>query len=148
MKRSYAFWGALCIVWGILLQFGHERIPIDVSNGSAITIIVAIGFVILGVSFIARSQIVQTISSLIAGACFASVLSLAMFDWRVLHDLSRSLPFLPHITIQGDDDEQLDECDTLSDDEHVQPADSSALTRDTTSSQRFTIDTTTRKSIY
>ena len=113
-----------------------------------ITIIIAIGFVILGVSFIARSQFVQTISSLIAGACFASVLSLAMFDWRVLHDLSRSLPFLPHITIQGDDDEQLDECDTLSDDEYVQPADSSALTRDSTSSQRFTIDTTTRKSIY
>ncbi len=148
MKRSYAFWGALCIVWGISLQIGRERIPDAFSNSSVITITLAIGLIILGVSFIVRSQFVQTISSLIAGACFAFVLSIAMFNWRVLPDLGRSLPFLPQITIQGDDEEQLDQRDTLSDDEHVQPADSSALTRDTTSSKRLTVDSTTRKSIY
>ncbi len=84
MRRSYAFWGTYCISLGVLL-IGREQLR-TLDNLAAIApSVLGAGFVLLGLSFVVRQRLLQTVAALIAGICVGFFTAAALTEQGVLN---------------------------------------------------------------
>lgn len=148
MKRSYAFWGMLCLVAGVMFLFGGELLFDLLRSSSAITTIGAVGIVALGVSLVVASRRVQTLAAIVAGACTAFAISMSILSYgRCLRIGSVSM--LPQLRVEELDSSHCDGCgQDESDRERQQREDTRAQAKDTANHHQPAMDTTKLKSIY
>ncbi|GIV49739.1 MAG: hypothetical protein KatS3mg038_0260 [Candidatus Kapaibacterium sp.] len=148
MKRSYAFWGMLCLVAGMMFLFGGELLPDLLRSSSAITTIGAVGIVALGVSLVVASRRVQTFAAIIAGACIAVALSMSILRVGRYFRID-SVLMLPQLRVEELDSSHCDSCgQDESDRERQQREDTRAQAKDTANHHQPAMDTTKLKSIY
>lgn len=148
MKRSYAFWGMLCIVAGLIFLVGDTLVPDVLRTKSALTTIGALGIVALGISLVVASRRVQTLTAIVAGACIAFAMSMSILSYGLCLCVD-TVSIVPKLSVETIGSGQSDESgDNNSDREHTQGESVGTHAPDTTQLHHSSMDTTNVKPIY
>jgi len=86
MRRSYAFWGAACIVLGAAL-LAQEQLQVLPNLGLIERVLLGVGIILLGLAFVVNRHLPQVVLSLLAGACLGLYVGAAIADeqeWRLI----------------------------------------------------------------
>jgi membrane-bound ClpP family serine protease len=142
MRRSYAFWGAACIVLGAAL-LAQEQLQVLPNLGLIERVLLGVGIILLGLAFVVTRHLLQVVLSLLAGACLGLYVRAAIADGQDTWHLVRISCTRHDAPVVHEEESEHDEDRPTSDDSAA-----AAQSAKDTPSSHWRVDTAMSKPVY